>query len=331
MNSKIEISLIDHKSIEEFFLGNELLAVDIVRNALIQRKKGDVILPDKISQIFNEDTQERINCLPATLTSDKICGMKWVSVFPPNTEKGYLNVTGVILISELEHGYPIAFIDATYITAIRTAAIGTLAASYLAVTNPKTIGFIGAGQQARMHFRLMKKQFPTLQVCRVSAGYINSSEEFKKVKKAEFSDVEIEDCGNNYERAIRDADICVTATSTQNDLLKAAWIKDKAFYVHVGGWEDEYAVPRKACKIVCDEWECVKHRTQTISRMYKEGLLKDNDIYADLADIVVGEKDGRKPDDSFIYFNSVGMAYIDMAFGREVYKLLKDKSTKFEL
>jgi ornithine cyclodeaminase/alanine dehydrogenase-like protein (mu-crystallin family) len=88
----------------------------------------------------------------------------------------------------------------------------------------------------------------------------------------------------------------------------------------VGGWEDEYGVAQKADKIVCDEWEVVKHRSQTLCRMYNEGLLEDNDIYANLSELISGTKVGRERDDEFIYFNSVGLSYIDINFARYIYE-----------
>ena len=70
------------------------LAIDAAEKALLAFRAGEVMFPEKIVQIFNEDTQERINCLPATLKTEKICGMKWVSVFPPNVERfGLQNLT----------------------------------------------------------------------------------------------------------------------------------------------------------------------------------------------------------------------------------------------
>jgi hypothetical protein len=72
---------------------------------------------------------------------------------------------------------------------------------------------------------------------------------------------------------MKEADILVTATSAQAPLLKASWMKPGSFYSHVGGWEDEYAVAKQCDKIVCDDWETIKHRTQTLSRMYKDGEL----------------------------------------------------------
>ena len=139
-------------------------------------------------------------------------------------------------------------------------------------------------------------------------------------------------CGNDYQAAVKDADIIVTAISGQKDILKACWIKKGAFYIHVAGWEDEYAVPKSAAKIVCDDWECIKHRTQTISRMYKEGLLKDDEIYGNLDEIVAGEKPGRESADEFIYFCSVGLAFIDVSFANYTYEKAKklNKGTWFE-
>ena len=63
------------------------MAMEAAENALADYHHGDVLFPEKIVQIFNDDTQERINCLPATFQNHRICGVKWVSVFPPNPVK----------------------------------------------------------------------------------------------------------------------------------------------------------------------------------------------------------------------------------------------------
>jgi len=119
--------------------------------------------------------------------------------------------------------------------------------------------------------------------------------------------------------AVSDADIIVTATSAQAPLLKAEWIKKGAFYSHIGGWEDEYAVVEMADKIVCDDWETVKHRTQTVSRCYKDGVITDSDVYGNLIDILSGEKPGRENDDEFIYFDAVGLSYVDVSIAYAMY------------
>lgn len=317
---KISLKIITQEEVAKIFRGNINFAFDIVSDALLKAKNQDVIFPDKISQIFDEQTQNRINCMPATLKSDKVSGLKWVSVFPTNASKKLQNVTGVMLMSEIETGFPVAIIDGTLCTKLRTAAVGCVAAKYLAPSNVKTIGIIGAGEEAKMHFVLLKEMFPTITECRVSSRSISSEQRFIQEMSKVANDVSFIAANNNSHIAANGADIIVTAISGQSPVLKASNITKGCLYIHVGGWEDEYDVALKADKIVCDDWEASKHRTQTICRMYKEGILDDSDIYANLVDIISNEKIGRENDDEFIYFNSVGLSYIDLNFANEIYK-----------
>lgn len=318
--------LITEQEIKEIFQNNLSAAVEIVEESFRKSVSGNIMNPSKISQIFDEATQNRINCMPATLISDGFCGMKWVSVFPENPLQGMRNVTGMIMLSEIAHGTTVSIMDGTYLTGLRTAAVGATAVKYLSTQDAKSIGFIGAGNEARRHMDMIKCVRPDIEVCYVSSRREETVNSFIQEESAKHPDVKFVFCGNDYQKAVENADIIVTATSTQADLLKADWIKDGATYIHVGGWEDEYAVAQKAAKIVCDEWECIKHRTQTISRMYKEGLLQDSDIYSDLGDIVCGIKPGRENVDEFIYFCSVGLAYIDVMFAKYVYEICKEQN-----
>lgn len=318
--SNIQIRIVSQEDVAEIFRGNADGIYGIIEDSFQKYLKGDIIMPDKISQIFDEKTQNRINCMPATLIDEKVCGMKWVSVFPSNALKGVQNVTGVMLLSELETGFPVAIIDGTLSTKMRTAAVGCIAAKYLAPSSVETVGIIGAGEEARMHFTLLKHMFPTIKECRVSSLNLQIEKGFIDKFKDIVPDVEFVACDNDSHKCASGADIIVTAISAQSPVLKAADITKGGLYVHVGGWEDEYGVAQKANKIVCDEWEVVKHRSQTLCRMYKEGLLKDSDIYANLSDLIAGVKVGRESDDEFIYFNSVGLSYIDINFADYIYR-----------
>lgn len=316
--STIQITIIGQDEVSEIFKNNADACFGLIEDAFKKWLKGDVIMPDKISQIFDEQTQNRINCMPATLIDEKVCGMKWVSVFPSNASKGVQNVTGVMLLSELETGFPIALIDGTLSTKLRTAAVGCVAAKYLAPSRVETIGIIGAGEEARMHFTLLKHLFPTIKECRVSSISTEIEMSFIDKFKDIVPDVRFIACNNDSSLCAGNADIIVTAISAQSPVLKASDITKGGLYIHVGGWEDEYGVALKADKIVCDEWEVVKHRSQTLCRMFNEGLLKDADIYANLSELIAGTKKGRESDDEFIYFNSVGLSYIDINFANYI-------------
>lgn len=296
-------------------------AMNIIEKVIMDYEQGKILLPTKISQIFNETSQDRINCMPATLLNEKICGVKWVSVFPNNPINHKLpNINGVIILSNIENGLPIAFMDGTLCTNLRTAAVGGVATKYLACEESETIGFIGPGEQAKNHLIAMKLVLPKLKICKVAAKYKDSEIKFVQDMKEKFPDIKFIQCNANYEMAVRDADVIVTATSGQDPILQANWIKKGAFYCHVGGLEDKYEVAQLADKIVCDDWEAVKHRKQTISIMYQKGLLKDTDIYANLIDLIKNKKVGREKKEEFIYFNSVGLSYIDIAIANEMYK-----------
>lgn len=323
--SNIVIKTISQEDVAAIFKGNADAIYGIIEDSFKKYLADDIIMPDKISQIFDEASQNRINCMPATLIDEKICGMKWVSVFPSNAPKGVQNVTGIILLSELETGFPIAVIDGTLSTKMRTAAVGCTAAKYLAPSKVETIGIIGAGEEARMHFTLLKHMFPTIKECRVSSLNTEIEQGFIDKFKDIVPDVKFVTCNNDSHLCASGADIIVTAISGQSPVLKAADITKGGLYIHVGGWEDEYGVAQKANKIVCDEWEVVKHRSQTLCRMYKAGLLKDEDIHANLSELIAGTKVGRENDDEFIYFNSVGLSYIDINFANYIYEEAKKR------
>ncbi|MDQ2085654.1 ornithine cyclodeaminase family protein [Herbivorax sp. ANBcel31] len=295
--------------------------ISVTKKALIDFQEGKIFFPDKISQIFNEETQDRINCMPSTLVDEQICGVKWVSVFPRNPVLYNIpNVSGSIILSEIVSGQPIAFMDGSICTLMRTAAISAIAAEYYARQNAETIGIIGSGEQAKMHLIAMKTVRPSLKVCKVASNILEGEQQFEDELKGIFNDVEIIRCNTKLKDAAEGSDIIVTATSAQAPLLKADWVGKGAFYAHVGGWEDEFAVAEKADRIICDDWNAVKHRTQTLSRMYKSGQLSDDRIYADLHELITGKKSGRYNDDEFIYFNSVGLSYVDVALSYEFYK-----------
>ena len=296
-------------------------ALEVVEDAFVKYAKGDVIFPDKVSVVFNKESQNRINCLPAGIISENVYGMKWVYVYPENPKKFHKpNLSAVYLLSELTTGFPIAFMEGSMCSSMRTACVGALAAKYLAKKNSQKIGFIGAGEQAKAHFLALKQVLPKLKVCNVSSRTTESAELFIKQMKQYHNDVSFVNCKNDYESSVKDADIIVTAISGQEQILKADWVKKGCFYCHVAGLEDEFSVAQKADKIVCDKWDAVKHRTQTISQMYQKGILKDTDIYADLHELVLGEKNGRESEDEFIYFNSVGLSFVDVALANWMFK-----------
>lgn len=291
-----------------------------IEKALLNFGDENIIFPNKIAMIFDEASQSRINCLPGGFYDKNVYGMKWISVFPDNPKKYELpNLSAVILLSEISTGTPIAFMDGVLCSNLRTAGVSAVAAKYLARKDSETIGFIGAGEQAKTHLMTLKNVLPTLKICKVSSRTEKTEKIFIKQMSRLYPDIQFVPCKCNYKSAVEGSDIIVTAISGQEKILQSEWIDKGTFYCHVAGLEDDYSVAKKADKIVCDEWEVVKHRTQTISRMYQEGKLSDENIYGDLHELVKKQKIGRENSDEFIYFNSVGLSYIDIAIAFYMY------------
>lgn len=297
------------------------LAINIAQQTLLDFEHQKIMFPEKIVQIFDPVSQARINCLPATLLDENICGVKWVSVFPQNpTKHDQQNLSAMFMLSEIATGFPVAVMEGTLASNIRVAAVGAIAAKHLARKDSRSIGFIGAGEQAKMHLLAMKVVCPSLLECRVSDMSAEAEQQFVAEMSPLLPDMTFAAVNTHMRAAMEGADILVTATSAQAPLLKADWMKPGAFYSHVGGWEDEYAVAQQCDKIVCDDWDTVMHRTQTLSRMFSKGLLSAANIHADLHELVSGHKTGRETDDERIYFNAVGLAYLDVAIANAMFK-----------
>ena len=146
------------------------MAIEVAEKTMLAFEDHQILFPEKIVQIFNQASQERINCLPATLLDEKISGVKWVSVFPQNPKRHNVqNLSAIFVLSEIEKGFPVAVMEGTLASNIRVAAMGGIAAKHLARRDSESIGFIGAGEQAKMHLLAMKVVRPSLKECRVSA------------------------------------------------------------------------------------------------------------------------------------------------------------------
>ena len=303
--------LLDRSELGQAWGGDVEGLVDAVEYGFREYAAGRVMLPEKASQVFDEATQDRINCMPSTVRGLGLAGVKWVSVFPENPRlRGMRNVGGMMLLSSVEDGSTVAVMGASIITALRTAAVDALASRYLAKSGVDSVALVGTGEQAAFHARLLAPAGSGIEV-RVSGRTAAHADALAGRLRSE--GVDAVSLGSDMASAVRGADTVVTAISGQEPVLKAGWLEGGALYCHVGGWEDEYAVAEKADMIVCDNWRALKHRgSPTIARMYREGLLGDGDVSADLHEIVVGEKPGRADDDQLIYFNAIGLSFADV-------------------
>ena len=238
------------------------LAMETAERAMLAYAQHRILFPEKIVQIFDQATQERINCLPATLLDEQVCGVKWVSVFPKNPVRhGVQNLSAILVLSEIERGFPIAVMEGTLASNMRVAAVGAIAAKHLAHTDSEVIGFIGAGEQAKMHLLSMKTVRPGLNECRVAAATVAEEEQFIRELSPLFSDIGFVSAGTHGRAAMDGADILVTATSAQAPLLKAEWMKPGALIIPYGWIMAALSTAISAAGRTSTKWRCNAKRS----------------------------------------------------------------------
>lgn len=313
------------------------IIVDLENMFKIHNKK-EYILPLKSvlrwGDKHSEETIGRINAMPGYIGEDiDIAGIKWIGSGPQNPRKyGLPRASALIILNDSESFLPIAVMDGTLISAMRTGGVTGVGAKYLAKKDSKVAGIIGAGTQNRTQLMALKEVLQKLSYVKV----YDIVEERNKIFAQEVSKIlEIEVVPvSSGQKAIEGSDVIVTATTAKKPVIKLEWIDKGCFYSHIGGYEAEFSVIEKSDKIVVDDWYQIKHRgTQTTAIMYEKGMLEDDDIYAELGEIVLGTKNGRENDSEFIYFNSVGLALGDLIVAKRIYNnaVKNGLGTKLEL
>jgi ornithine cyclodeaminase/alanine dehydrogenase-like protein (mu-crystallin family) len=302
------------------------MTIEAVEKAFRLFSEDKVVLPNKIVMELPPGERERgrMNGLAAYMGGGwEVAGIKWIPGFPSNPSTRNLpRASALIILNDTNTGMPLAVMDGTLLSAMRTGAVGGLGARYLGREDSEVAALIGMGVQARTQAMALAETLPNLKEIR---GY--SRTKYKADKVAE----EIRELtgirtivASSPRDAIEDADIIDTATCANEPIVKNAWIKKGSLFVHVGSYmEEEYEVVLQSDKIVVSDWETVKHRKMVLARMYNEGLLTDDDIYANLDEIVSGKKAGREKREERIFFAAGGMAHEDIAIASMVYERAK--------
>jgi N-[(2S)-2-amino-2-carboxyethyl]-L-glutamate dehydrogenase len=321
---KVEFLYLDQEAV----LGADVLdmrrAMKVVGEAQARFAKGEVREPPKIV-LRNADTAEsenqgRFNGLAASIGAPErsAIGMKWIASFPANRRLGSPRASALIILNCPQTGVPLAVMDAGLISAMRTGAMTGLGARYLAPRQTRKIGIVGAGLQSRTQILGLWTERPDVEEMALFGRQISSAEAVA------------EDCRRRWgapvhavetiEDALRDADVALTVTTAQEPLIRAQQVKPGALTIRLAGHECEFAVIQQSEKIVVDDWETVKQRgIMTPAVMHRQGLLRDEDVHANLGELILGTKMGRESDEQ-IHYCHMGMAVNDVALAWAVYQ-----------
>ena len=150
--------------------------VALVEQAYRLDGEGKAEVPTKIG--VHPERASLLHAMPAWVSEARALGMKWVSYFPGNADRGLPDLAGIIVLNDPEHGQPCCIMEAMLVTFLRTAACAAVAAKHLAPREPRTLGLIGCGGLGRWSLRVMTAVFPSIEQVYVSSRTRRSREDF---------------------------------------------------------------------------------------------------------------------------------------------------------
>jgi alanine dehydrogenase len=222
---------------------------------------------------------------------------------------------------------PIAIMDGTHITKMRTGAVGAVAARYLSREDSKVAGFVGAGVQAETQLEALLIVRPELS--RIIAYDINEAnmKNFAPDTKNRYG-LDVEWAGS-VEEAVKDADIVTTTTPVRRPIVKAEYVRPGTHINAIGAdAPDKQELDTKILKqarIVIDNWEQASHGGEINVALAKK-------LVSELGEIVTGKKRGRESSEQITIFDSTGLAIQDVSAASEIYrKLMSDKRVAAKL
>jgi ornithine cyclodeaminase len=292
--------------------------IDLMADALAAASKGEAVLP--LRQVVRlPDTANAFALMPALL-GDAL-GAKIITVFPGNDATPYDSHIGVVLYFETTNGQLRAIIDASSITAIRTAAVSGLATQLLARRDAGDLAILGGGVQALTHLEAMACARPLRRV-RIWSRSAERRDSFTRQAKSRLG-VDVEACATPHD-AVDQADIICTVTAAKEPVVLGDWLAPGTHINAVGSSLprarelDTRAVVRS--RMYVDRRESALNEAGDFLIPRSEGAITDAHIRGEIGELVAGTVNGRMADDDVTMFKSLGLAVEDVACAAYLYK-----------
>ena len=301
------------------------MAMEVAEKTYREHAKGAYEMPPKPGVHPSSCPGAFLHAMPGYLPGLDAVGLKWVAVFGHNRKKYQVNsLSSLMILNDVESGYPIAVMEAGLITAIRTATASGVSVKHLAREGAETVGLIGAGEQGRNNMELIKHVMPSVKTIKIFDVFPEFARNLADSLRTGLGvDACPVDCA---EKAIRDSDIVVAAApiTVKEPVYQKEWLKKGALVlpVHSKGWQ--YEAFADAAKFIADDWN--QYSSDMFNR--EKGYYKDKDmfdLYAEIGEIVSGKQAGRETEDEMIISANMGIALQDISLGMEILKIARQK------
>ena len=288
-------------------------AIEAMREAFGALAAGKATVPLRVAL----ETEHGVSLfMPAHLHGSGDAGAKVVSVNAANAELGLPAIHAVVILIDPPTGRPTAFMDGTWLTALRTGAAGGLAADLLAREDASTVALFGAGVQARTQLEAVRCVRGVTEV-RVVSRTGDSAEALV----AELSGIDATRVDDPAD-ALDGADIVIAATNSSTPVFDGARVEPGTHVTGVGSFTTEMREVDTAlitrARVIVDQREAVLEEAGDIVGPIRDGVVDESVIAAEIGDVVLGRAAGRTSTDEITYFKSVGNAVQDVAVAARV-------------
>jgi alanine dehydrogenase len=327
MQKRIDITYLNGPDVERLALTDDEIIAAVESSLAAQGRKETVIEP-RVHLVPESSAKGHFNVLRGYVKPLGVAGVKVVSDFVDNYKVGLPSEMALLNLFDPETGMPLAVIDATAITDMRTGAMTAIGAKYLARKGSKILGHIGARGTSYWNVRLLDRLFHFDEI-RVHSRRPESRDAFaERLSRDLGKRVVVTD---DWESCVRDADIIVEASRLPQPapMLKTGWIKKGAFVVPYGTMSAvELSLTDIMDKMVVDDWgQCRKGLPFGALRAHVDSdRLSESNLHAELGQIVAGVKSGRERDDETILFWHRGLSTSDIALGHALLQKAKRQS-----
>jgi alanine dehydrogenase len=292
--------------------------IDIIEVIYKAHATGRVVMPSKITlDMSTLGIQGWMNAMPAYVEQYQTYGIKWVGGFFNNQRDYNLpNLMGSLIINNPQNGYPLAVMDAVFITNMRTGATAGVATKYLSRTPNPVVAFVGSGTQAWTSLQAINLVFD---VKEVRTADINPEASKKLTALAHTLNLDSRPVVNNRE-AVEGADIIVVATNAAEPLVMEDWVMPGAVIAKMGSYQElDDRLTLGAGKIIVDHRDQSEHRGELV-HLFHQSKMSQKNIHAEIGEVILGKKSGRDSLDETIIAGLVGMGSEDVAIGAVVLK-----------
>ncbi|HTS84953.1 MAG TPA: ornithine cyclodeaminase family protein [Usitatibacter sp.] len=324
MPSRIDITYLNGEDVERLALtDDEIIAA--VEAALAAQGRGETVIEPRVHLIPESSAKGHFNVLRGYVKPLGVAGVKVVGDFVNNYERGLPSEMALLNLFDPETGMPMAVVDATAITDMRTGAMTAIGARHLARKSSRVLGHVGARGTAYWNVRLLDRLFHFDEI-RVHSRRPESRNAFAERLSRDLGKT-VKATGD-WESCVRGADIVVEASRLPKPepMLLTKWIAKGAFVVPYGTMSAvELSLTDIMDKMVVDDWgQCRKGLPFGALRAHVDSdRLTEKNLHAELGEIVAGVKPGRERDDETILLWHRGLSITDIALGHALIEKAK--------